>query len=57
MKVDLITSVLVLAVLSFVLYKSDYIGGPDSVPDGIAFFSVAAILAARLWYVHIRRPN
>ena len=52
MKVDLVTSVLILAILSFVLYKSDYLGGPDSLPDTIAFFSVAAVLGARLWIAH-----
>jgi len=49
MKAELITAALVLAVFAFVLYKSDYLGGPDSLPDAVAFFAVAAAFAVRIW--------
>lgn len=49
MKAELITAAAVLAILAFVLYKSDYLGGPDSVPDALAFFAVAGVFALRIW--------
>ncbi len=49
MKAELTTAAAVLAVLAFVLYKSDYLGGPDSLPDAVAFFVVAAVFAVRIW--------
>ena len=49
MRAEIITATIVLAILTFVLYRSDYLGGQDSLPDAVAFFAVAAVFAVRIW--------
>lgn len=56
MKAEFITAAIVLAILSLVLYKSDYLGGADSIPDAVAFFVVAAVFGVHIWLAS-RIPN